>query len=136
MIQCMSSAWTSTGADIATMATGVSALAAAAVWLRGQWRDWRARIAATRARNWNAYIEATGIWDWPVTLVREPATPNARVVLQVSHPRTGEPDEQMAEALRRVVQNDGRLASAPSQDQMDFLVALRNERFGTGYPVR
>jgi len=34
------------------------------------------------------------------------------------------------------VERDGRLARAPTQEQMAFLVAMRKERFGRGCPVR
>jgi len=127
--------WDQTGADYATMATGLSALSAAYVWIRNQLDVRRARQAETKARNWSGYIEPTGTWDWFVRLIDEPPTPDARVVLQVVQ-LDGKPDEQMAEGMRRVVMRDGRLASAPTADQMAWLVAMRKERFGKGYPVR
>ena len=128
--------WDQVGADVATMATGLSALSAAFVWIRKQVQEQRARRAETKARNWSAYIEPTGISDWFVRLVDEPPTPDARVVVQVLRTPDGDADEQMAEAMRRVVERDGRLASAPTAGQMAWLVALRKERFGKGYPVR
>jgi len=44
----MGTSWTSTGADYATMATGLSALTAAAVWTRQQWQSQGARRNAAR----------------------------------------------------------------------------------------
>jgi hypothetical protein len=117
------------------MVTGASALTALGIWIRTQYRDYGARRAALRARNWSAYVEPTGINDWFVSMTEEPPTLDARVVLQVLRTPDGQPDEQMAEGMRRTVRSHGHLAIAPTQAQMDFLVALRKERFGKGYPV-
>ena len=48
----------------------------------------------------------------------------------------GKPDEQTAGGLRHVAERDSRLASAPTDAQVAFLIAMRNERFGNGYPIR
>jgi hypothetical protein len=127
--------WDQAGADYATMATGISAVTAAFVWVRGQWREQRERRAEVKARNWSAYIEPTGINDWFVRAVDDGPMQDARVTLQVVTV-DGRPDEQMAGGFLRVVERDGRLACAPTQEQMTFLVAMRKERFGKGYPVR
>ena len=89
----MSTPWTSTGADYATMATGLSALTAAAVWIRGQWREQQARRAAVRNRNWHAYVMPEGINDWFVRVAEQPETLSARVVLEVVD-RDGKPDRR------------------------------------------
>jgi hypothetical protein len=127
--------WDQTGANYATMATGLSALSAAFVWIRKQLDERRARLAATKARNWSGYIEPTGINDWFVRLTEEPPAPDGRITLQVVT-RDGEPDPQMAEGLRRIVERDGRLARAPSEGEMTWLVSQRMERSRTGFPVR
>ena len=127
--------WDQTGADYATMAAGLSALTAAFVWVQGQWREQRERQAETKVRNWSGYIEPHGISDWFVRVVDDAPMQDAQVTLQVVT-ADGKPDEQMAGGLLRIVERDGRLASAPTQEQMAFLIALRKERFGKGYPVR
>jgi hypothetical protein len=135
MITAMSTPWTTTGADYATMATGLSALTAAAVWIRRQWRERQERRAQTKNRNWSAYIEPNGISDWFVRVAEDAPVQDAQVVLQIVT-ADGRPGDQMAGGLRRVVERDGRLAAAPTEAQMAFLIAMRKERFGEGYPVR
>jgi hypothetical protein len=136
MITGMGTAWTATGADIATMATGASALTAAFVWVRGQWQQQTARRAAIRNRNWHAYVMPEGINDWFVRLAEEPDSPTARVVLEVVN-GSGDPDDMMAHNMRQIITGDGRLARAPTEEEWSFLIAQRKERgYGKGYPVR
>jgi hypothetical protein len=124
MIGGVDSSWTSTGADAATMATGVSALSAATVWIGRQLQDWRARRRARQARNWDAYLDMTGVYDWFVQVVDQPTSADATVVVRVLRP-DGSADTQMAEAMRRVVQRDGRLAAVPTPEQFQFLLDQR-----------
>src|SRR6266536_613303 len=67
--------WMTGGADVATMATGVSAVTAAATWTAGRWRAWRREKAAIAERNWHGYIPVNGIDGWDVRLAEDPDTP-------------------------------------------------------------
>ena len=129
-------AWPATAADFATMATGLSVLTAAYVWVRKQREERRERRAAVKGRNWHAYVMPEGINDWFVRVVEdEPRTFTARVVLEVVD-RDGDPDPAMAYSMRLVANGDGRLARAPTEDEWSFLTAQRKERgYGKGYPL-
>ena len=132
----MSLAWTGTGADFATMATGLSALTAAFVWVRGQREERQARRAAVRNRNWHGFVMPEGINDWFVRVIEEPETLSARVVIEVVD-RAGNPDPAMAHSMRQIARGEGRLARAPTEEEWSFLIAQRKERgYGNGYPVR
>ena len=127
--------WTA-GADVGTMATGLSAVTAAYVWTRSQMRNWRQQKAATRSRNWHGYIMVEGINDWYVRLAEDPKSPTAQVVLNVAD-RDGEPDAAMAHSMRQVIIADRMLARVPAQAEYDYLIAMRKERgYGEGYPIR
>jgi hypothetical protein len=129
-------AWAGTAADFATIATGLSALTAAYVWIRKQREERQERRAATRGRNWHAYVMPEGINDWFVRVVEdESKAPTSRVVLEVVD-RDGDPDLAMAHSIRQVAEGDGRLARAPTEDEWSFLIAQRKERgYGDGYPL-
>ena len=129
-------AWTGTAANLATVATGLSALIAAFVWVRKQTEERQERRAAIRSRNWHGYVMPEGINDWFVHLAEDPKTLTARVVLEVVD-RNGDPDPAMAHSMREVTKGDGRLARAPTEEEWSFLIAQRKERgYGKGYPVR
>jgi hypothetical protein len=135
MIESMSMAWTATGADFATMITGLSALSAAYVWIRKQREERREHRAAIQNRNWHAYVMPEGINDWFVRVVDQPRAPTARVILDVVD-RNGSPDPAMAHSLRQTVEADGRLARGPTEDEWSFLITQRKERgYGNGYPL-
>ena len=125
------------GADIGTMLTGLSAVTAAYVWTRNQLRDWRDQRAAVAARNWHGFIEVGGINSWDVRLAEDPATPTARVVLEVVD-RDGNLDANWAQNMRQHVIADKMLARAPTPEEYAFLIALRKDRgYGKGgYIVR
>ena len=133
----MDMSWTGTGADFATMATGLSVLSATYVWIRKQREERRERRAAVQNRNWHAYVMPEGINDWFVRVVEdEPKTLTARVVLEVVD-RDGDPDPAMAHSMRQIAGADGRLARAPSENEWSFLIAQRKERgYGKGDPLR
>src|SRR5260370_39119068 len=116
MMSPMSMAGAGTGADFAAMATGLSALSAAYVWIRKQREERRERRAAIRNRNWHAYVMPEGINDWFIRVVEQPKTLTARVVLEVVD-REGDPDPAMAHSMRQVAEADGRLARAPTEDE-------------------
>ena len=129
----MTAEWISTGADLAVIVTATPILSG--IWVKIlRVRDKRQeRKEAIQSHNWN-FIAPETINDWFVRLTEEPATPEAKVVLEVTR-SNGLPDEQMAENLRTVVRRDGRLARAPSQAEMDHLIAQRMQRFNSGNAV-
>jgi hypothetical protein len=127
--------WMTTGADIATMATGLSAVTAAATWLAGRWRAWQREKAAEGDRNWHGYILTNGISDWRVRLVEDPQEVTARVVLEVID-ANGDPDGGWAHDLRETVRRDGMIARAPNPEEYDFLRFLHKKfGYGKGRPV-
>lgn len=105
-----------TGADIGTMLTGLSAVTAAYVWTMGRFRDWRRQKVAIAERNWGGYISPGGINGWDVRLAEEPNTPTSRVVLEV----LGNNAQNWADNLRQTVLRDGKLS--------------RSDRRGVGLP--
>lgn len=128
--------WMTTGADIGTMVTGLSAVTAAYVWTRTQWRGWRQQKAATSLRNWHGYITVEGIDTWYVRLAKDPKQPTARVVLDVVD-REGNPDAALAHNVRQRIIGDGMLSRSPTPEEYDFLIAQRKERgYGKGFPIR
>lgn len=132
----MNLAWTGTGANFATIATGLSALTAAFVWVRKQREERQERRAAVQNRNWHGYVMPEGINDWFVRLAEDPKTLTARVIFEVVD-RDGDPDPAMAHSMREIAKGDGRLARAPTEEEWSFLMAQRKERgYGKGYPVR
>lgn len=121
-----------TGADIATMATGLSAVTAAYVWIMGRVRDWRQQKAAVAERNWRGYINPGGINGWDVRLVEDPDTPTPRVVLEV----LGNNAENWAQNMRQTVLRDGKLSRSPTVEEWEFIKYLHRERgYGKGLPV-
>ena len=54
------------GADVATMATGLGAVTAAAAWVRRQWDGLQSDRHERQRRNWHGYIDAGGINTMPV----------------------------------------------------------------------
>jgi hypothetical protein len=62
--------WMTGGADVETMATGLSAVTATATWAGGRWHARRREKAATTQRNWHGYIPVTGIDGWGVQTPR------------------------------------------------------------------
>src|SRR5690349_7815462 len=102
-----------TGADIATMATGLSAVTAAYVWTMGRFREWRQQKAAVTERNWRGYINPHGINVWDVRLAEEPDGPTSQVVLEV----LGKNAEIRADNLRQTVQRDGKLSRSPNVEE-------------------
>ena len=128
--------WT-VGPAIATMATGLSALAASTVWLRGQWRTWQAQRAARRLRDWQlGYVHVGMLASFNVRSVDAPNKPTAQVVLEVLDGPDGNPSISRAHELRQWVQADGMLARVPSPAERDFLNALQKVRQKGGFPVR
>lgn len=120
--------WLTAGSDIAQMLTGGSAITAAYVWTRSQWRGWQQQKLADARRTWHGYIEPTGINTWYVRLADEqPDRPTAKVVVEVIE-RNGEPDEMGAQTFRQLVETLGMLSRPPTEAEMEFLMALRKER--------
>jgi hypothetical protein len=118
------------GADIATMATGLAAVTAAVAWIGRQWDGWRSDRAARQRRNWHGYIDVGGINTWNARLAEPPKTSGAIVTVEVIRP-DGTPDEQMASAMRIVIERDGFLARAPTVSELEFLTYLRkNDGYG------
>jgi hypothetical protein len=129
--------WLSTGADIGTMLTGLSAVTATILWGRTRVREWRAERDARRARNWNGYIITEGVATWFVRVVEDDSAKwSERVILDVVD-KDGTPNPHMAHALRLYARGDGMLSRSPTQAQWDFLGDLRKGRFGApdGYPI-
>jgi hypothetical protein len=123
--------WT-TGADVGTMLTGLSAATAAFVWTRSQVREWRQQRAAIQRRSWHGYIDVGGISTWYVRLADDPKTPTARVVLDVVK-QDGAPDDLMAYNLRLSIERDGMLSRPPTTQELELLKSLGRERgYGKG----
>lgn len=125
------------GADVGTMVTGVSAVTAAYVWTRSQWRTWRQQKLATARRTWRGYIEPTGVNTWYVRLADEqPTKPTNKILVEVVD-RDGDPDEMGAQTMRQWIGGDGMLSRSPTPNEMEFLMALRKERgYGKGGLIR
>jgi hypothetical protein len=120
------------GAEIATMATGLSAVTAAATWTAGRWRAWRRERAADAERNWHGYIPVGGIDGWDVRLAEDPEGPTARVVVEVLANNA----ENQAHNLRQVILRDGKLSRAPTTGEWGFLKHLHKKYgYGSGMPV-
>jgi hypothetical protein len=127
--------WMTSGADIATMATGLSAVTAAATWLAVRWSARRREKAAAADRNWHGYIPTNGISDWHVLLAEDPREVTARVVLEVID-ANGEPDGGRAHDLRETVKRDGMIVRVPNPEEYDFLRFLHKKfGYGKGRPV-
>ena len=116
------------GADVATMATGLSVLTATIVWTRKQFREWRELRRERQLRGWQDYINPHGINGWDVRLVVDPDEPTALVVLEVLGAPDGAPHEQQAQNMRQRVLSDGMLSRSPTPDQRDFLIQLWSQR--------
>jgi hypothetical protein len=120
------------GADIATIATGLSAVTAAYVWIMGRVRDRRQQKAAIAERNWHGYITPGGINGWDVRLAEHPDGPTSRVVLEV----LGTNAENWADNMRQTVLRDGKLSRSPTVEEWEFLMYLYRERgYGKGLPI-
>ena len=128
--------WLEVGADVGTMATGLSAATAAFVWVRRQLQDRRNARDARAYRSWNGFIIQEGVFTGFVRLVPDPSAPPERVTLDVIN-TDGSPNPNMAHALRLFIESDGMISRSPSVDQQAFLTDLRRKRFGTttGYPI-
>lgn len=129
--------WTTTGADIGTMLTGLSAVTATFLWGRERVREWMAARHAREIRNWNGYIIREGVDTWLVRVVEDESTRyTERVTLDVVN-RDGTPNRDMAHSLRLRAKEDGMLSRSPTPEQWDYLGDLRRERFGApgGYPI-
>jgi hypothetical protein len=127
------------GADIATMATGLSALTAAGVWTAGRWRAWRNQAAEKKHHVWNTgYIMNGLIQSWFVRLAADDAPDGrtGRVVLEVLREAGGESDPQMVDTFRAQVRTGGRLVMPPTAEQEAFLKELERARRHKGFPVR
>jgi len=130
--------WATTGADVGTMLTGLSAVTATALWGRARVREWREERAARVARNWNGFIIREYIPAWFAQVVEDGnSNYTERVILDVVN-RDGTPNPNMAHQLKLYVQEGGTLTKPPSAAQWDFLQDLRLARFGApgGYPVQ
>ena len=118
-------AWT-IGTNIGTMLTGVSAVTAAYVWTRAQWRERQDQRAAIRLRNWHGYIDVHSIDTWHVRLADDSDDSTATVVLEATD-RDGRLNVSVAQRIRRRVREDGMLSRTPSSDELSFLIHLRQE---------
>jgi len=126
------------GVDIATMATGLSALTAASVWTTGRWRAWRDHVAEERRHVWNTgYIMMGLVQSWDVRLADDDAPDGrtGRVILEVVR-ETGESDPQMVATFRQQVRTGGRLVVPPTPKQEAFLKELERARRRDGFPIR
>lgn len=129
--------WVTTGADVGTMLTGLSAVTATFLWGRSRVREWTAERDARRARNWNGYIIREGVATWFVRVVEDDSAKwSERVILDVVD-KDGTPNPSMAHALRLHARGDGMLSRSPTEAQWHFLDDLRTARFGApeGYPI-
>ena len=130
--------WATTGADVGSMLTGLSAVTATALWGRARVREWRAERAARVSRNWGGYIIREYIPAWFTQVVDDGSSNHTeRVVLDVIN-RDGTPKPNMAHQLKLYIRSGGTLTNPPSAAQWDFLQDLRQARFGApeGYPIQ
>jgi hypothetical protein len=128
--------WMTGGADIATMAIGLSAVTAVATWIGIRWRVRQQEKAQTRARNWHGFIMVTGINDWYVRLIDNSKTPTAVIPVEIVD-RYGSPNPAMAHRLREIVKGDGMLGRVPTQQEHAFLKFLNKKlEYGKGFSVR
>lgn len=128
--------WTQYWANIATILGSLSVIAALVVWGKGQWRSWQRRKHAKSRRNWDGFIDLSGVGSWYVQLAEEPTEATAKVVLEVVDSK-GEPFENGAYAMRNIIRDNGQLSQSPTPEQRDFLKHLRNERrYPTSINVR
>jgi hypothetical protein len=127
--------WT-LGTDVATMVGSASVITATTAYVSTHWRAWRTRVADRRKRSWETgYVMMTNVYTWAVRLADEDQGRGPRVVLEVLGRKGGEPDEQMAFALRQVVREQGFLSQQPSAEQARFLRELELARRRKGFPV-
>ena len=120
----------SAGADIATMLTGLSAMTAAYVFVRGQLDGLRAQRAYRQRRCWHGYIDVGGIDTWHVRLAEPPGTGGAVVQLEFTQP-DGSPTPEFARSARLVVERCGMLSRPPTTGELEFLKYLRkHEGYG------
>jgi hypothetical protein len=92
--------------DVATIATGLSALTAASVWTAGRWRAWRKYLAEKREHVWNTGYIIGGLRQfWFVRLAEDDAPDGrtGRVVLEVLRETDGESDPAMVATFREQV---------------------------------
>ena len=105
--------WVTTGADIGTMLTGLSAVTATFLWGRTRVREWKAERDARAARNWNGYIIREGVATWFVRVVEDDSAKwSERVILHVVD-EDGTPNPSVAHALRLHARGDGMLSRCP-----------------------
>lgn len=127
------------GVDIATMATGLSAVTAASVWTHGRWRAWRNHVAERKHHIWNTgYIMNGLIQSWAVRLADDDAPDGrtGRVSLEVLREPGGESDPQMVATFRQHIKRVGRLTMPPTPEQEAFLKELERARRRDGFPIR
>ena len=128
------------GVDIATMATGLSALTAASVWTAGRWSAWRGHVAEKKQDLvWNTgYIMMGLVQSWDVRLADDDAPDgrSGRVTLEVLREAGGESDPQMVATFRQQVKNGRRLTVPPTPEQEAFLKELERARRRNGFPTR
>jgi hypothetical protein len=127
--------WTSTGADIAEMASGLSIVVGVTVWIRRQVQNWKQQRAVERERNWHGFIDLGMLDTWYVRLVEVPDSPTARVMLDVIN-RDGSLNEQHAYSVRQIISSDGRLSRSPTVAEYDFLQYLHKKNgYGKGISI-
>lgn len=128
--------WLTTGADVATMATGLSVVTATIVWVQNQARRWKQERAATRLKNWHGFIAMGQIDTWYVRVAEAPDGPTSRVVLDVIN-KDGSPNEQLAHTMRQKINADGVLSRSPTPEEFEFLMHLHSEKgYGKGIAIR
>lgn len=112
--------WLTTGSDIGTMATGLSAVTAAYVWTRNQVRGWRQEKAEKQIKNWHGFIPLGQVDTWRVRLAEEqPNSPTAQVIIEAVNP-DGTPDEMIAHIIRKRIKQDGFLSRPPTTGKLEF----------------
>jgi hypothetical protein len=124
--------------DVATIATGLSALTAASVWTTGRWRAWRAHVAERKAHVWNTGYSMGGLRQfWFVRLADDDAPDGrtGRVILEVLREADGESDPAMVATFRQQAKR-GSLAMPPTPELEAFLTELEKARRKDGFPIR
>ena len=127
-----------TVADIAIIIAAVPTFFGGFLWARLQLSKIHDRRTAREVRNWNGYIDRTGVNSWCVKVIEDPDHKwTERVLLDVVD-MDGTPNPSMAHALRLFANSDGMLCKYPSEEQWRYLRDLQKDRFnsGQGYPIQ